>query len=375
MDKKTFAPFAGPLYVMLKPVGATCNLRCRYCYYLGKRRLYPGEGKMAMTDELLDIFIRQYLEAQTQPEVLFTWHGGEPLLRGIDFYRRAMSLQKKYASGRKVDNCIQTNGTLLDDEWCRFLADNNFLVGISVDGPQALHDRYRRMHGGRPSFQKVIGGLALLTRHKVEFNAMATVGAHNEGYPLEFYRFFKQAGIHYIQFTPLVDMIDGRPAPWSVTPAGWGDFLIAIFDEWIKHDVGKYFVQYFEATLANWAGVQPGLCSLAKTCGHAGVMEFNGDVYSCDHFVFPGYKLGNIRSHTLTGMMYSEKQLSFGAAKQSRLHDKCKQCRYLFACNGECPKNRITTEKGDLNYLCPGYHNFFTHFAATATTTGTGRLI
>ncbi|MDR1555837.1 MAG: anaerobic sulfatase-maturation protein [Tannerellaceae bacterium] len=366
MNKTTYAPFARPLYVMLKPAGAACNLRCKYCYYLEKRNLYREEKHFSMSDELLERFIEQYLNAQTMPEVLFTWHGGEPLLRNIDFYRKALQLQKKYAQGRKIDNSIQTNGTLLNDEWCRFFSDNNFLVGISVDGNQPLHDRYRLMHGGKPSFHQVMKGIALLKKHRVEFNVMGVVNDHNVNFPLEFYHFFKQIEAHFIQFAPIVETIDGAPAPWNVPASRWGDFLITIFNEWVRHDVGTYFIQYFDATLANWMHVQPGVCILARTCGHAGVMEFNGDVYSCDHYVFPEYKLGNIHTKTLPEMMYSERQLRFGAAKYDALPSQCLECEYLFACHGECPKNRIlSTATGEpgLNYLCEGYYKFFRHVA------------
>jgi uncharacterized protein len=359
-----FSPFAHSLYVMLKPTGSMCNLRCKYCYYLEKKNLYPEAKNFMMSDELLGRFIEQYLYSQTMQEVLFTWHGGEPLLRNISFYKKALRLQKIYGRGRKIDNCIQTNGTLLNDEWCRFFKENNFLVGISIDGPQPLHDQYRKMQGNKPSFYQVMKGISLLKKYRVEFNVMGVVNDYNVNYPLEFYRFFKQIDTRFIQFAPIVETIDGKPASWNVPAEKWGDFLIAIFDEWVKQDVGKFFIQYFDAALANWMGVQPGVCTLAKTCGHAGVMEFNGDVYSCDHFVYPEYKLGNIRMQTLTEMMYSEKQLKFGADKQEALPVQCKDCRYLFACNGECPKNRIlatSTGEAGLNYLCRGYYRFFEH--------------
>lgn len=377
----TFSPFSRPLYVMAKPAGPLCNLACEYCYYLEKSRLYPDDSNRILSDELLELFIRQYLEAQTTPEVLFTWHGGEPLMRPISFYRKALQLQAKYARGRRISNSIQTNGTLLNDDWCRFLRDNRFLVGLSVDGPAEFHNEYRRDRQGRPSFYKVMKGIELLKKHGVEYNAMAVVNDYNADFPLEFYRFFKSIGCRYIQFTPIVERLgshaDGTRlaspgeqtptlAPFSITPRQWGDFLCAIFDEWVRNDVGKYFIQLFDSTLANWVGEQPGVCTLGKWCGHAGVMEFNGDVYSCDHFVFPEFKLGNIYEKTLVEMMYSERQQQFGRMKQEGLPAQCRECEFLFACNGECPKNRFArTASGEpgLNYLCEGYHRFFAHVA------------
>ena len=378
----TFAPFARPLYVMLKPAGALCNLACDYCYYLEKSKLYQDNPKHVMSDELLEKFIEEYINSQTSPNVLFTWHGGETLMRPLSFYQKAVELQRKYARGRQIDNCLQTNGTLLTDEWCRFLHDNQWLVGISIDGPQEFHDEYRKNKQGRPSFVKVMQGINLLKKHNVEWNAMAVVNDYNADYPLEFYHFFKELDCHYIQFAPIVERLaphaDGRHlaavdedskeglADFSVTPRQWGNFLCTIFDEWVRHDVGNYYIQLFDSTLANWVGEQPGVCTLAKTCGHAGVMEFNGDVYSCDHFVFPQYKLGNIYSKTLVEMMYGERQQKFGLAKRDSLPTQCKECPYLFACNGECPKNRFCkTKDGEpgLNYLCQGYYQFFDHVA------------
>lgn len=363
----TSVPFGKPLYVMLKPVGALCNLRCKYCYYLEKKEMYPDEKRFVMSEELLERFIKQYLEAQTLPQVQFTWHGGETLMRKIDFYKKALELQKKYGGGRQIDNCLQTNGTLLTDEWCRFFKDNNFLIGISLDGPQHIHDKYRKTIDGRPSFYKVMKGINLLKKHQVDFNIMAVVNDYNVDYPLEFYRFFKEIECHFIQFTPVVETYpDGKVTEWSVPAEKWGDFLITIFNEWVRNDVGEYFVQYFDSTLANWVGQQPSVCTLARTCGHAGIMEFNGDVFSCDHFVSPKYKIGNIRQHTITEMMYSPKQQKFGNDKYDLLPTQCKQCEFLFACHGECPKNRIIkTKSGEdgLNYLCKGYYKFYSHVA------------
>lgn len=375
----TINPFARPLYVMLKPAGSLCNLRCKYCYYLEKNALYTEQKNHVISDEMLDKFIREYIEAQTSPDVLFCWHGGETLMRPISFYRRAIELQRKYARGRRIDNTIQTNATMLTDEWCEFFRENNFLVGVSIDGPQEFHDEYRRTATGKPTFHKVMQGIRLLNKHNVEWNALAVVNDFNADYPLEFYNFFKEIGCHYIQFTPIVERRierndglslapgmeeGGELVDFSVTPEQWGKFLCTIFDEWVRHDVGTYFIQIFDATLANWAGVQPGLCSLAKECGHAGVMEFNGDVYSCDHFVYPEHLLGNINEKTITEMMYSEKQREFAKLKHELLPQQCRECPVEFACHGECPKNRFTRDKygnPGLNYLCKGYRQFFEH--------------
>ena len=382
MNDNIANPFAKPLYVMLKPAGAHCNLACKYCYYLEKNKLYPTAQRHLMSDEMLEQFTREYIEAQTMNQVLFTWHGGEPLLRSIDFYRKALSLQQKYARGRRIDNVIQTNGTLLTDEWCEFFAQNHWLVGISIDGPQPYHDHYRLTAAGKPSWQKVMQGIKLLKKHGVEWNAMAVVNAYNANHPLEFYRFFKENGCQFLQFTPIVERLtrheDGRTlasladkdeislSEASVTPEQWGYFLSAIFDEWVRKDVGKIFVEIFDCTLANWMGISPGICAYSKECGHAGVMEHNGDVYSCDHFVFPEYKLGNIRDHSLIDMLYGEQQQEFSRLKHSSLPRQCKECDMEFACHGECPKNRFMKDKyGDsgLNYLCPGYYHYYQHVA------------
>ena len=382
MNDNIANPFAKPLYVMLKPAGAHCNLACKYCYYLEKNKLYPTAQRHLMSDEILEQFTREYIEAQTMNQVLFTWHGGEPLLRSIDFYRKALSLQQKYAGGRRIDNVIQTNGTLLTDEWCEFFAQNHWLVGISIDGPQPDHDHYRLTAAGKPSWKKVMQGIKLLKKHGVEWNAMAVVNAYNANHPLEFYRFFKENGCQFLQFTPIVERLtrheDGRTlasladkdeislSEASVTPEQWGYFLCAIFDEWVRKDVGKIFVEIFDCTLANWMGISPGICAYSKECGHAGVMEHNGDVYSCDHFVFPEYKLGNIRDHSLIDMLYGEQQQEFSRLKHSSLPRQCKECDMEFACHGECPKNRFMKDKyGDsgLNYLCLGYYHYYQHVA------------
>ena len=378
----TISPFSKPLYVLAKPVGASCNLRCKYCYYLEKSHLYRNAPVRVMSDELLERFVQEYIQAQTMSQVLFTWHGGEPLMRPLSFYRKAVALQEKYAFGRQIDNTIQTNGTLLTDEWCEFFKEHNWLVGISIDGPQEFHDEYRRTASDKPSWQKVMRGIRLLRKHGVEWNAMAVVNDFNAGYPLEFYHFFKEMGAKYIQFAPVVERMaahsDGRHlatlvdqecpvADFSVSPAQWGDFLCAIFDEWVRHDVGQTYVEIFDCTLANWVGERPGICVYAKECGHAGVMEFNGDVYSCDHFVFPEYKLGNIRDKTLVEMLYGEQQRQFSCLKHATLPKQCKECEWEFACHGECPKNRFVNDRygnPGLNYLCSGYRHFYEHVAS-----------
>lgn len=382
MNDNIATPFAKPLYVMLKPAGAHCNLACKYCYYLEKNNLYQNSHRHLMSDEMLEQFTREYIEAQTMPQVLFTWHGGEPLMRSIDFYKKALELQKKYANGKQIDNVIQTNGTLLTNEWCEFFAKNHWLVGISIDGPQEYHDHYRVTPDGKPSWEKVMQGISLLKKHRVEWNAMAVVNAYNAEHPLEFYHFFRDNGCQYLQFTPIVERLteheDGRTlasladdreiplADASVTPQQWGNFLCTIFDDWVRHDVGKTFVEIFDCTLANWMGVLPGICAYSKECGHAGVMEHNGDVYSCDHFVFSEYKLGNIREQSLIDMLYGEKQQAFSRLKHTSLPRQCKECDMEFACHGECPKNRFEKDKyGEpgLNYLCQGYYQYYTHVA------------
>lgn len=376
----TSLAFSRPMYVMLKPSGSLCNLRCKYCYYLEKKHLYTDVKNHIITDTLLEKFIKEYIEAQTTPSVLFTWHGGETLMRPLSFYKRAMQVQQRYARGRRIDNCIQTNGTLLNDEWCKFFKENNWLVGVSIDGPQEFHDEYRKTTGGRPTFLQVMKGINLLNKHGVEWNALAVVNDFNADYPLDFYHFFKEIGCRYIQFTPIVERLVNRTdgltlAPgmqgdgqgvtdFSITAEQWGNFLCTIFDEWVKNDVGEYFIQLFDATLANWVGQAPGICTMAKECGHAGVMEFNGDVYSCDHFVYPEHKLGNLHDKTITEMMYSDQQKEFSKMKHQMLPQQCRECNYLFACHGECPKNRFSNDKyGNygLNYLCSGYYKFFKH--------------
>ncbi len=375
---RTISPFAHPLYVMLKPAGAACNLHCDYCYYLEKNGLYNHGERQNMDDQTLELFTKTYIEAQIQQDILFTWHGGEPLLRPIAFYQKALQLQQKYAGSHHIDNCIQTNGTLLNEEWCQFFHDNGFLVGVSIDGTMPMHDLYRKDNNGKGTFERVMEGIRLLNQYDVMWNAMAVVNSYNAEHPVEFYRFFKSIGCHYLQFTPIVERtVNGRLAnihdnpadctltSLSVTPEAWGNFTCAVFDEWRKHDIGEYFVQLFDATLANWCGVEPGVCSLSRFCGNALAMERNGDIYSCDHFVFPDYKLGNIHETPLAGMGFSERQNAFRRMKTT-LPQQCRSCSWRFACNGECPKNRFAkTADGEagLNYLCRGYRQFFSHVA------------
>ncbi|MFI3240566.1 MAG: anaerobic sulfatase-maturation protein [Bacteroidales bacterium] len=374
-----------PLYVMVKPVGAECNLRCKYCYYLEKSYMY-NKRKLSdylMSEELLERFIIQYIDAQPTPEIVFTWHGGEPLLHKLDFYKKAIELQKKYGNGKKIENVLQTNGTLITDEWCKFFKRNNFLIGVSIDGAKTMHNINRHNMGGGSTFDQVMRGVNLLNKHKVDWNAMATVNSYNADYPKEFYAFFKSINCQYLQFTPVVERIlqhkDGRHlasaaeqlnesqiAPFTVSAKQWGNFLCEVYDEWVKEDVGKVFVQIFDSTLANWVGAPPSVCTMCKDCGHALVMEHNGDLYSCDHYVFPEYKLGNIDTQFIKKMANSDRQGRFSTAKSGMLPRECRECEYLFACNGGCPKDRFikTSELGNnKSFLCEGYHKFFHHVA------------
>lgn len=368
-DGKAVAPFAHPVYVMAKPIGALCNMACDYCYYAEKADAY-GYAKR-MDGETLELLTKQCIEMQTQREVLFTWHGGEPLLRHIDFYKRAIELQWKYADGHLIDNCIQTNGTLIDDEWARFFSQNGWLVGVSIDGDEALHDKYRRTAGGRPTFGDVMRGIRTLNKYGVEWNAMAVVNSYNADRPSQFYHFLKSIGCRYIQFTPIVerkrhgrlastddDSADCEPTAESLSPERWGRFLCALFDEWVGGDIGECFIQLFEATLANMMGVEPGVCSMSRSCGNSLVVEYNGDVYPCDHFVFPKHRLGNIHERPLAEMAYGERQNTFRRKKMA-LPRRCLECQWLDLCNGECPKNRTAPDGG--NCLCDGYRMFFEH--------------
>ena len=379
-------------HVMAKPIGPICNLDCKYCFYLEKEALYPDKSNWRMPDRVLEAYVRQYIEAQDVPEVTFAWQGGEPTLMGLDFFRRVVELQKKYAAGKTIANALQTNGTLLDDDWCTFFRDENFLVGLSIDGPCELHDYYRVDKSGRPTFDAVSRGMNLLKRHAVPFNTLCVVNRRNQSHPLEVYDFLKRHGSGYIQFIPLVERAGGgetfghaphrevfaappspdghdRPSPvtpWSVEPLAYGKFLSAIFDQWVRHDVGSVFVQIFDIMLGVWTGMEAALCVFRQRCGRAMALEHNGDLYSCDHYVYPQYKLGNIRDTHVATLLTSPQQTKFGNDKLDTLPNYCRQCDVRFACNGECPKHRfMMTPDGEagLNYLCAGYKHFFTHIA------------
>jgi uncharacterized protein len=359
-------------HIMAKPSGSACNLRCDYCFFLKKEKLYPGSS-FRMPDEVHEAYIRQLLEAHQVPQVTVAWQGGEPTLMGLDFFRRSVELQKKYRKpGTRLENTFQTNGILLNDEWCRFFRENNFLVGLSLDGPQKLHDLYRKDMGGQGTFERVLKAARLLQQHRVEFNILCTVNSKNADHPLEVYRFFRdELGAHYIQFIPIVERDNetgyqegGRVTDRSVQPDQFGRFLIAIFDEWVRKDVGNTFVLNFDGALAGWLGMVGTVCIFGPTCGLGMALEHNGDLYSCDHFVEPNHYLGNILKTPMVGLVSSEKQRRFGQDKKDSLPRYCGECEFLHICNGECPKNRfVETPDGEpgLNYLCAGYKAFFKH--------------
>jgi uncharacterized protein len=358
-------------HVMAKPTGAKCNLACAYCFFLKKDRLYPGDH-FRMSDDMMERYIRQTIEAHRTPEVVIAWQGGEPTLMGPDFFRRSIEVEKKYLKpGMIVQNTLQTNGTLLDDEWCEFLRDNKFLVGLSLDGPRELHDRYRVDRAGRPTFDRAVNAVRLLQKHKVDFNILCTVNAANGDHPLEVYRFFRdELGAVYLQFIPVVERVSERGfqegdtvTDRSVGPEQYGRFLIRIFDEWVRRDVGRMFVQQFDGTLMAWLTGRSSLCIFRPTCGEGVALEHNGDVYSCDHFVEPEYLLGNINEKPLIELVGSEAQRRFGQRKAD-LTRQCRECLVRFACNGDCPKHRFAkTADGEegLSYLCPGLKMFFEH--------------
>ena len=358
---------------MVKPVGSLCNMRCKYCYYLDKAALYDNHQPQ-MDDALLENYIRANIEGNNSPVIAFAWHGGEPLLAGKEFFRKAVALQQKYGEGRTIENSIQTNGLLIDDEWCQIFRDNNFLVGVSIDGPESIHDAHRVDAGGQPTFARVMKGIERLYRNRVEYNTLTTINIHSEGRGAEVYNFLRQISV-FMQFLPVAELLcDGRVqspenegadiAPWSVSAKGFGQFMCDVFDIWVKNDVGRRYVQLFDATLALMVGVQPSVCSLCETCGSGLTVEHNGDVYCCDHFVYPEYKIGNIHTDHLADLAYCDRQFEFGVAKRSLLPRECRHCKFYNLCHGECPKHRFiadnTGEYGK-NYLCEGYRMFYEH--------------
>lgn len=373
---------------MTKPVGPICNLDCAYCYYLEKEQQYARTSSWRMPETILETYIRSYIDSQETAEIGFAWQGGEPTLLGVEFFQTVVDIQTRYANGKRITNAIQTNGTLLTDEWGTFLRENQFLVGISIDGPRELHDRYRVDKQSRPTFDRVMRGIEMLKKHSIDFNTLTVVNRANASHALEVYHFLKEIGSKFIQFIPVVERVDGRgnkshdgliqlsPPPsrdddtrskvteWSVGSVAYGDFLIAIFDEWVRHDVGTIFVQMFDIALGQWMGLPAGLCVFAETCGNALAMEHNGDLYSCDHYVYPEYKIGNIADQNLEEIVGSDRQLKFGLDKRDLLVDDCIECDVRFACNGDCPKHRFrksSTGQMGLSYLCPSYMKFFRH--------------
>lgn len=376
------------MHLMAKPVGPACNLDCDYCFYTEKRVLFPGRAGARMSDQTLEAYVREYVATQKAPEILFTWQGGEPTLAGLDFFRKAVRLQEKYAAGKRISNSLQTNGTLLNDEWCRFLKANDFLVGISLDGPEHIHDGHRADRKGEPTFGRVMKGLALLQKHGVEYNVLSSVSREASSNPLEIYRFLKENGVQFIQFIPIIErkpdataielgLRHGAPpspnkqsaeftdvTPWSVEPIPFGDFLIQIFDEWVQNDVGTIHVMNFEWSLASWMGLPATICIFSKRCGDSWIIEQNGDIFLCDHFVYPQYRLGNITESGLSAMEGSTSHREFGAIKELAVSSVCRECEVRFACNGGCPKHRFLRsadgEPGS-NYLCDGYKKYFRH--------------
>ncbi|MDA0711213.1 MAG: anaerobic sulfatase maturase [bacterium] len=369
------------VHVMAKPSGAICNIDCTYCFYLEKEKLYPEKGKQwKMDEETLEQYVRHYIDAQDVPEVNFAWQGGEPTLMGVEFFRKAVALQAQFSGGKTITNAFQTNATLMDDEWAEFLAQNRFLVGVSIDGPKHMHDHYRVDKGGKPTFDSVMRGVELLKKHRVEFNTLTVLQAHNAKHPLEVYNFLKSIGSQFLQFIPIVERVATRPredlltlvdpnfdadatvSEWSVSALQYGRFLTQIFEEWVRKDVGSTFVQIFDVALGAWLGQNPSLCIFAETCGDALIIEHNGDLYSCDHYVYPDYNLGNIHDTSIRDLVASPQQRKFGTDKRDTLPRYCRDCDYRFSCNGGCPKHRfIRTPDGEkgLNYFCKGYKMFF----------------
>jgi uncharacterized protein len=353
--------------ILAKPIGPICNLNCRYCFYLEKEKLYPKEKKWKMSPQVLERFVQQYIESQDVDQIHFVWQGGEPALLGVEFFEKVVAMQGKYSNGKQIMNAFQTNGVLLNDAWCAFFAENHFLIGLSIDGPQHLHDQYRMKKGGQSAFDSVLRGIGFLKKHQIAFNTLTAINRTNAYHPIEVYQFLKEIGQGFMQFIPIVernpsDKFSEYVTEWSVESDQFGTFLCEIFGAWVRNDVGKIFIQTFDVALESWVGMHPNLCVFSETCGKALALEHNGDLYACDHFVFPEYKIGNIMEQPLVSLVESEKQIRFGKDKKDRLPEFCLACDVHFACRGGCPKNRlVATPDGEagLNYLCEGYQTFF----------------
>ena len=377
-------PHPTPFNIMTKPIGPRCNIDCTYCYYLEKERLFPDEKKFRMPPQVLERYIREMIETSVEagmPEVAFAWQGGEPTMLGVPYFEEIIALQKKYQpDGVKISNALQTNGMLLDDKWGKFLKENEFLVGISIDGPKAIHNRYRLDRAGRPTFDAVMRGLEVLQENGVEHNSLTVVQRQNGGKGKEVYKFLKSLGIEFMQFIPIAERstdggtLGGAPqfdmdpelavSSWSVSPKAYGKFLCDVFDTWFRRDIGKVYVQHFDTQLGLWMGRGSSLCVFAETCGNALAVEHNGDLYSCDHYVYPEYLLGNIMDGPMRQMIWSDTQRKFGQDKSDKLTRQCRACTFRFACNGGCPKHRFAKSKDDEkghNYFCESYTIFFRH--------------
>jgi uncharacterized protein len=380
-------PTPAGMHVLAKPIGPACNIKCDYCFYLEKHALFDKGEDMRMPDDVLAAYISSYVQSQPTPVVEFVWHGGEPTLLGIDFFRKVVELQKPFLGKKQITNSLQTNGTRLTDEWCEFFKQNNFFIGLSLDGPREIHDLYRKDHMGRATFDDVMRGLKLLQKHGVECNILACVGKETAYHPLEVYNFFKSENVKFIQFTPIIERmpddrakeqglwlasparLDGeetntRVTPWTVEPKKYGDFLVSIYEEWVKKDVGEVFVMNFEWALNAWIGNPSPVCIFARQCGRAVAMEHNGDVYACDHYVYPEYRLGNVLRESLGEMVNRSVDSGFGPHKEETLPRYCRECEVLQACWGGCPKHRFTKSphgEPGLHYMCAGYKRFFTH--------------
>ncbi len=361
--------------MMFKPIGSVCNLNCNYCYYLDKAKMYSDNSVISL--DLIEKIIKEYIQINDNEQIVFDWHGGEPLLLGLDYFKKIVELQSRFKANKRIFNTIQTNATLLNGDFAKFFKDNNFLVGISIDGPQDIHDRYRKDKGDNPTFVRVMNGIGLLHRYNVDFNTLTTISKAGEGRGLEVYQFMKSIGSHFMQFMPVLEYVNPYDnsivspdeknsvlTSWSVNPMEYGKFMCDIFDYWVKHDVGNYFVNLFDSTLANYCGLNPGTCVYSETCGSNAVVEHNGDVYPCDHFVYPQYKIGNLNDSSLQEIMSSDKNTRFGIDKRNSLPMKCLKCKYFTVCHGECPKHRFsrtkTGERG-LNSLCDGLFYFYSH--------------